>query len=522
MESEELQELSSLLRAASLGAGPGGRTYARKVAPVPGARLVASSCSAQVLKFWPAEPNHHLLRLILDSAQGHLAAHSDGGWLFLQLCIRIFHALQDFPAPAALHGLAQAASDVTSALSDGAIRRELDWSKLPSVLALLRGVLCKPLALAKPADTRHLCAVALEAFLHTTPGMEAGRPWQEVVRFEWCCGQDVAWSESHRGLVLDTPGSLVPSGKGDGPIALFAASLEQWLPQEDFEEVYEVETLISSSAPSAAASLRDWEILQFKKLADSLLAAGTKALACQKLVDPWLIDYLHARGVSVLWRLSIRHIDFVRRLTGARPVSSLAALPSWSEALGWVGPLEHAQLGARNYIRMAPPAKHPALPISTLTVGAPDEHALNELKYCLPQAFHVLWEAARTGAVLLGGGLTELHLAGRLRENARTANITSTVAAVMRAVADSLTASAASLAPDAAPSAPASSPAGAAAVEAATAVLEELRHHPAKLPPGMVLDAETPKSRAILGALDLAGILLRIGQVQDFKSQKLG
>ena len=25
-------------------------------------------------------------------------------------------------------------------------------------------------------------------------------------------------------------------------------------------------------------------------------------------------------------------------------------------------------------------AKHPALPISTLTVGAPDEHALNELK----------------------------------------------------------------------------------------------------------------------------------------------
>eukprot|EP00439_Symbiodinium_sp_Y106_P042576 s893_g5.t1 len=118
----------------------------------------------------------------------------------------------------------------------------------------------------------------------------------------------------------------------------------------------------------------------------------------RKLVDPWLIDYLHARGVSVLWRLSIRHIDFVRRLTGARPVSSLAALPSWSEALGWVGPLEHAQLGARNYIRMAPP-----------------EHLLQT-------AFHVLWETARTGAVLLGGGLTELHLAGRLRENARRAN----------------------------------------------------------------------------------------------------
>eukprot|EP00439_Symbiodinium_sp_Y106_P004601 s3313_g1.t1 len=248
-----------------VGAGPGGRTYARKVAPVPGARLVASSCSAQVLKFWPAEPNRHLLRLILDSAQVFQAfVYGSRGYVLIG---------SDFPAPAALHGLAQAASDVTSALSDGAIRRELDWSKLTSVLALLRGVLCKPLALAKPADTRHLCAVALEAFLYTTPrpwpGMEAGSPWQEVVRFEWCCGQDVAWSESHRGLVLDTPGSLVPWGEGDGPIALFAASLEQWLPQEDFEEVYEVETMISSSAPSATASLRDWELLQFKKLADS-------------------------------------------------------------------------------------------------------------------------------------------------------------------------------------------------------------------------------------------------------------
>ncbi|OLP75737.1 hypothetical protein AK812_SmicGene44422, partial [Symbiodinium microadriaticum] len=179
-----------------------------QVAPVPGARLVASSCSAQVLKFWPVEPDHHLLRLILDSAQGHLATHSDGGWLFLQLCIRMFHALQG-----TLALCVKAASDVTSALSDAAIRRELDWSNLPSVLALLRGVLCKPLALAKPSDARHICAVTLEAFLYTTPGMEEGRPWQEVVRFEWCCGQDIAWSESHRGLVLDTPGSLVPWGK---------------------------------------------------------------------------------------------------------------------------------------------------------------------------------------------------------------------------------------------------------------------------------------------------------------------
>ncbi|CAE7216355.1 slc47a1 [Symbiodinium natans] len=167
-------------------------------------------------------------------------------------------------------------------------------------------------------------------------------------------------------------------------------------------------------------------------------------------------------------------------------------------------------------------ANHTTLSISTLVVGAPDEHALNELKHCLPQAFHALWETARANAVFLGGGLSELHLASRLRESARTSNVSGTVASVMCAVADCLTAVAASLAPEATPASPATSFAGAAAVDAATSVLEELRRDSSRLPPGIVFDAEAPKSAAIRGALDLAGILLRIGGVQDFRSQTLG
>lgn len=79
-----------------------------------------------------------------------------------------------------------------------------------------------------------------------------------------------------------------------------------------------------------------------------LLEAKVDVLACQKLVDPWLLDYLQAQGavpfglwprpsapgVSVLWRLSIRHVEVLRRFTGATPVTSLAALPAWQEVLG--------------------------------------------------------------------------------------------------------------------------------------------------------------------------------------------
>lgn len=524
MDQEELGQVQQLLRCARRMVGPAASLQLHRM-PVANAPVVATSSCAQVLKFFVAQPKHHILKLILDSTQEHLSSARDGGWLFLQLALGIFLALRG-RGSLALEGVALSAQQLDIALQQSRIPFEL---QLTHVLALLRSVLCKPVALSDPKDVQHLSVVILEAFLHAVPGMDH-KAWPEVLRFEWFCGHDIEWSWTHHGLVLDTPGSIasierqMPKAEGtsrDLRLVLFDASLEEWLRPSDAwgMETYTVETHLSTSTPVDA--LRRWEISQFKKLADSLLKSGVQVLCCQKLVDPWLMDYLSSKGVSILWRLSIRHIEFVRHFSGATPVTSLAALPAWQEVMGLVGSVELKRICNRDYVILTAAGEATAK-ISTMLVSAPDDHALEELKQCLPQAVHCLWETVQSGFVLLGAGLTELQLAEELdRLASMQLPERSGTAVALRAIASCFKDAAASLTPSGPESqCPSTSAAGAAMMDAASLVLQRWKE--GSLPDGMVFDAELPKRKAILGAMNLAGILLRIGRTLDFRTTPLG
>ncbi|CAK9098114.1 unnamed protein product [Durusdinium trenchii] len=524
----ELTQLHRLLRCARRCVGPCGRVRLQHAAEgVRHAPVVVTSSCAQVLKFWAVQPQHHILKLIVDSAQEHLKSSTDGGWIFLQLTLGLFFALRG-RRPWALQGLAMCAERLDGTLPSCRVGFEL---RLAHVLALLRSALCKPVALADPKDVQHLSVVILEAFLHTVPEMDQGRPWSDVLRFEWFCGHDVDWSWKHHGLVLDTPGSIANPPEGDLRLVLFDASLEQWLsrPEEAWGmETYTVETRISSSAPVDA--FRSWEISQFKQMADSLLEAQVQVLACQKLVDPWLVDYLCSKGVSVLWRLSIRHVEFVRRLTGARPVTSLAATVKWGEVMGKVGSIALKRICQRDYVLLTPPAN--GMNISTILVSAPDDHALQELKQCVPQAVHCLWATVQgSGFVVPGAGLIELQLAMDLDQWAQslqkeeqpthTAGRDTLVFAI-KAVATCFKDAAASLVEEAAEhQCPSASAAGIAMMDAATEALQRWKET-SDLPAGMVFDAESSKLRSIRSAIDLAAVLLRIGRTLDFRTTTIG
>ncbi|CAE8652175.1 unnamed protein product, partial [Polarella glacialis] len=63
-------------------------------------------------------------------------------------------------------------------------------------------------------------------------------------------------------------------------------------------------------------------------------------------------------------------------------------------------------------------------------------------------------------------------------------------------------------------------------LEEARRALSELRscdgRNAAQRLPGLVLEAELPKRRALQGSLDLAGVLLRLGGTLDFNVKTLG
>ena len=67
--------------------------------------MASSSCS-QVLKLWPLAPEHHLLKLVIDSAQEHLDRVKDAGWLYVQLSLGLYRGLQG--CGGALEALARA------------------------------------------------------------------------------------------------------------------------------------------------------------------------------------------------------------------------------------------------------------------------------------------------------------------------------------------------------------------------------------------------------------------------------
>jgi len=388
----------------------------------------------------------------------------------------------------------------------------------------------------------------LEAFLNVlAPGDDdAGAAPEARVRYTWFCGPELSWSSHINGLLLDTP-AVVPVGapgcKRDSQLALFSVSLEQWMPAAAGVEQgpgavgmenYTAESDFASTLAGATA-LRQWEEGRFRKLAERLLEAQVGILACQKLVDPWLVDHLKQRGVIILSRLSIRHIDYVQALSGAVPISSLAALPEhWEDVCGWVGAVELRTIQGRQHTLLRPPTTAAAASqqrqqqqrwsTSTLLIGAPDEYALAELRRVVPQAVKCLQDAARSGIVLEGGGLTEIYLSDALVTRARCLLPTEAAygsdahaMAVVKAVAECLQDVAACL-----PAEKGRHIGRHEFVEAARAAIHQLRSSTGpSYGSGGVLDAEAPKRFAMLGALDLAGVLVRLGGTLDLMDEPL-
>lgn len=552
----ELEQLRRLIDAASGCMGPCGRARAARITEHPGARAFVSTSCAAVLQSWRVERDHHIVRLVVETVEAHLRRHRDCGWFLLNLCLRITLALaglatsgasggvRRIPRPAALQGLALAASWIEASLSNDecACRVPLVWSNLTSLRAVLRAALCKPVALASPRDSRHVGLSLVEAFLEVLPASYDASLLlhvHESIRYHWVLGPETSSSFLIRGLLLDTPASLPVSsmalGETEFRIALFDVSLEAWLPHVSADagavgiEHCELELLQDSM--DGANEFRKWEVAQFRRLADSLVQSGIRVLGCQKLVDPWFCDYLYQRGVTVLARLSIRHIDHVSRFSGAVPVTSLQALPKdWADVCGYVGRIERRVICEKEYTIIHPAMKtadgeRAPRKVATIVFGAPNEHTLDELKRCVPQAVHCLTETVRSGAALLGAGLTEVYLGDELAKRAALFEGEATDAAVRHAtlvVSECLQ--------DLATCLVARSGAGAAG-----ALVERERFlEGARLGLGQVadgsgttdkihaLDAEVPKRQALQGALELAGILLRLGRVVDVRSQALG
>ena len=68
--------------------------------------------------------------------------------------------------------------------------------------------------------------------------------------------------------------------------------------------------------------IEDNVLTSMMRMVEGLIERGVKLVACQKVIHPTLQQYITRRGLYVIERLSICHIEAVRKLTGAKLLST--------------------------------------------------------------------------------------------------------------------------------------------------------------------------------------------------------
>lgn len=258
-------------------------------------------------------------------------------------------------------------------------------SHLPSMLALLRSVLSPKILAAPDADAVDIIAVQLlQAFILVCPKAERAQvnsslfaDFTSGIRIHKVVGGPHELSRCVEGIIIDTPVPVGPSDEQQleytpgGRVLVFIAALDVKLVDERSVGVVKFEENARRWVPRAE---------QERRLASTLVGAcqqlQIKVVICQRVINRHLQEQLVKAGIVPLERVSVRHIDAVVRLTGARPLgpwyqepesdpagervgcddSARSCLGEWPKSYGICGAINPVHLGGQRFTLIRPPS----------------------------------------------------------------------------------------------------------------------------------------------------------------------
>nr|XP_032808622.1 McKusick-Kaufman/Bardet-Biedl syndromes putative chaperonin isoform X1 [Petromyzon marinus] len=393
-----------------------------------GGPTVATSTSAVLL---PAlHPPGPVLRLLAAAVRGHLGRRGDGGLFVALLASLLLEGGWGMEVPPGLTGRVQGRllqlCESYLRSEECACRLRVDLGSLPRLLSLVLTVLgSKPACLLSRRTARHVSTALLRSFLHTVPssgpargdGGDDGRPTTVTLGHAVlvsAVGPPVEETRVLPGLLVETPEVAVsvaggsPGAEGSIRVAVFNTSLSGDVAEGGERELcHEVAVGVSAHGATLA---------QLLSLGERLLALGVRLLACQKVVHPALCQFMEERGARVLDRLGASLVEPLCRLTGARPLGSLAGVVTPAQ-LGLVQGTDGVRVGEKRFLHLRG-MDAPAPPVCTLVLCHRNDAALAELKLACQAAQHALQALLKEPLALFGGGCTETHLAAYIRHAA--------------------------------------------------------------------------------------------------------
>nr|AAZ32099.1 archaeal thermosome [uncultured euryarchaeote Alv-FOS5] len=231
----------------------------------------------------------------------------------------------------------------------------------------------------------------------------------DYIKIEKKQGGDLEDTELINGVIIDKervhPG--MPRVVKDAKIALINAPIEVKETETDAE--------IRITSPDQLQAFLDQEEKMLREMVDKIKASGANVVFCQKGIDDLAQHFLAKEGILAVRRVKKSDMEKLAKATGATIITSIKDLSE--KDLGYAGKVEERKISGENMI-FVENCKDPKA--VTILVRGGTEHVVDEAERALNDAIGVVSSAMEDGKVVTGGGSTEVALAMRLREYAKT------------------------------------------------------------------------------------------------------
>ncbi len=229
------------------------------------------------------------------------------------------------------------------------------------------------------------------------------------IKVEKKAGASVERTELINGLILDKERlhQNMPKEVKKAKIALIDSAIEI----KDTEMDAEIEI----TSPDQLQQFLDEEEKSIRNMVEAVEKVGANVLLCQKGIDDLAQHYLAKKGIFAIRRVKKSDMKKLAKATGAKIVTNLKDLEK--SDLGKAGLVHEKMIGDDHMTFVEDAAKGKA--VSLLLRGG-TSHIVDELDRAIHDALKVVAVAIEDGAILPGGGATEIELRNKLEDFADT------------------------------------------------------------------------------------------------------
>ncbi|MCS7122803.1 MAG: TCP-1/cpn60 chaperonin family protein [Candidatus Micrarchaeota archaeon] len=259
-------------------------------------------------------------------------------------------------------------------------------------------------------DKDHIASMVVDAVTHVVERSD-GRVVidLDLIKIEKKAGGSVNDTQLIKGIVLDKEvvHSGMPKRVEKAKIALLDAPLEI--------EKTETDARISITSPDQLEAFLKKEEEILRRMVERIKAAGANVVFVQKGIDDVAQYYLAKHGILAARRVKKSDMDKLARATGARIATSIEDLTE--KDLGYAELVEERKIGGESMIFVEGAKDSKSV---TVFIRGGTEHVTSEVERAIKDSIGAVASVLKDGLYVVGGGATEVELAKRLREYAKS------------------------------------------------------------------------------------------------------